>query len=350
MKMQESKEIEAYFTADLMPQKLRKIIDELLQLEDPVKADDLQSRLKSTRDEALRQLRDRKELYTDGKDVIKLGQYQFTVNEQPLELSIIPRQDSLYFHLGGTNFYEEVSDPFLLENRNHWDQLLISENSNIYRSEFLAFQLLKTISSPDATVSLNEVSAFDDSSLLSFVQQQMASRYNEGYAKGIHDHDTVKILKALITFYKNAGTLRYDSKIRAWAVFAWQYQVDPKITATWTHRLKTLGQIYALFGNRSIFSEATQALIPLLGDKLSDRLEAHQIVEAAGYLIDEISANEAYVLSKEARSAADGFTQVLGKKKALKAFESSLKDIDEAADKFQMTRSWLLASVPETSV
>ena len=54
--------INGYFAGDLMVSKLRDIIAELRDIGDSVKADDLQTRLKTVQDDAVRQLKDRKEL------------------------------------------------------------------------------------------------------------------------------------------------------------------------------------------------------------------------------------------------------------------------------------------------
>ena len=59
-------EINSYFASDLMIEKVRNIIEQLDELDESVKVDDVQSRLKTTREDAVRQLRDKNELYVDG--------------------------------------------------------------------------------------------------------------------------------------------------------------------------------------------------------------------------------------------------------------------------------------------
>jgi len=68
----EINEINGYFAGDLMIEKVRDIITQLTELGDSVKADDIQTRLKTTREDAVRQLKDRNELYVDGKNIIQL--------------------------------------------------------------------------------------------------------------------------------------------------------------------------------------------------------------------------------------------------------------------------------------
>ncbi len=60
-------EINTYMASDLMSAKVRETIEQLVGLGDSVKADDLQGRLKSAQQEAVRQLKDRQELFVDGQ-------------------------------------------------------------------------------------------------------------------------------------------------------------------------------------------------------------------------------------------------------------------------------------------
>ncbi len=69
----------------------------------------------------MRLLRDRTELFEEGdngESVIKLGRHRFSVNTQPLELTLLPRGDGLAFHLTGTDFSQPADDARqLLERR-----------------------------------------------------------------------------------------------------------------------------------------------------------------------------------------------------------------------------------------
>ena len=79
-----------------MIEKVRNTVEELLTLGDTVKADAIQSRLKTLREDAVRQLKDKSELFVDGQNMLKFGKHHFTVNTQPLELSVVHRQDAMY--------------------------------------------------------------------------------------------------------------------------------------------------------------------------------------------------------------------------------------------------------------
>jgi len=140
---QEINEINGYFAGDLMIEKVRDVIAELTEMGDPVKADDIQTRLKTVRDDAVRALKDRKELFVDGQAVIKFGKHKFSVNEQELELSLVPKDDEMCYHLSGTDFFEPVKDEAFLETEEVWDQEVLSENDEVYRAEWLVYQFLK---------------------------------------------------------------------------------------------------------------------------------------------------------------------------------------------------------------
>src|SRR5690606_7365275 len=103
-------------------------------------ADEVQSKLKSTKEDAVRQLKDRSELY-DGEHLISFGKHKFSVNNQLLDLTIVPRGNSMFYHITGTNFFEEIRDPKFLATREVWNQELISENNTVYRAEYLAYLL-----------------------------------------------------------------------------------------------------------------------------------------------------------------------------------------------------------------
>ncbi len=72
-KMKSTDEIAAYFAGDLMVEKVRDIISQLGDLDDAIRVEDLQSRMKTIREDATRQLKDRQDLYEDGGDVIRFG-------------------------------------------------------------------------------------------------------------------------------------------------------------------------------------------------------------------------------------------------------------------------------------
>src|SRR5262245_1602151 len=138
-------DIHAYMASDLMITKVRDLIGQLLALEDSVKADDLQGRLKSAQQDAVRQLKDRQELFKGGEGVIQLGKHFFNINTQPLDLTVVNRDGVPHLHLTSTKYFEAITDEAFLATRDVWDQEVISENGQVYRGEYLAWQVLKSL-------------------------------------------------------------------------------------------------------------------------------------------------------------------------------------------------------------
>ena len=65
----QAEELNAFFAADPLILKLRELAERLRELKDSVKADDVEARLKAARDQAVRALRDKSELFEEGGDV-----------------------------------------------------------------------------------------------------------------------------------------------------------------------------------------------------------------------------------------------------------------------------------------
>ena len=78
-------ELNAWFGSDPLVAKVRAIIGDLRAIGDQVKADDLEGRLKAVREDGLRAVRDKSELF-DGGAAVKLGRHRFSVNTAPLDL------------------------------------------------------------------------------------------------------------------------------------------------------------------------------------------------------------------------------------------------------------------------
>ncbi|HEX2061317.1 MAG TPA: DNA repair ATPase, partial [Thermoanaerobaculia bacterium] len=129
--------LNAFFASDPMVAKLRSTSEKLRELGDVVRADEIDGRLKVARDEAARSLRDRADIFEDGANIVRLGEHRFSVNTQPIELSIVPRDGAPHLHVTGTSFFEKIEEPLPLS-----DQELVSETTDVYRAEYLAFTAL----------------------------------------------------------------------------------------------------------------------------------------------------------------------------------------------------------------
>jgi hypothetical protein len=254
-------DINSYMASDLMIAKVRETIEQLLALGDSVKADDLQGRLKSTQQEAVRQLKDRQELFVGGQDVIKLGKHHFNINTQPLELTVVNRDGVQHVHLTSTKYFEAITDEAFLATRDVWDQEVVSENRDVYRAEYLAWQMLKSLNCcsrgrESAQTSNGESqrrltsAATTEEERLAFVQEFMGARYQEGYTKGIHDLDGAKIFHALLTTHHALQLARFSPTARACAVVYWHRFCPQETKTLWSAKLNAFAERNKLFPRR----------------------------------------------------------------------------------------------------
>ncbi|WP_019948301.1 DNA repair ATPase [Hymenobacter aerophilus] len=296
-------DIGGYFASDLMVEKVRQTARELLELGDPVKADDVQSRLKTLRENAVRQLRDRADLYADGGQTIKFGPYAFTVNTQPLELTVVQRDDALFYHLTGTNFFQPIEDEALLAARPVWDQTVVSESPDVYRAEFLAWRILQAAHHPTpadpeagrtAVLSVPELARLNEAELLAYVQQFMAPRFAEGYLKGVHDHDAARLLVALVRLTRTADLLRYPADTRTAAALFWLRFCDPKQRAHWQRQLQGISTLLQVFPDSRQF-DALQTELQTAVEQFAHQtglFTLDEVQEAGEFLFASLIKNE----------------------------------------------------------
>ena len=214
-------DITGYLASDVMVLRLRSLIDELRKLGDQIKADDLQTRLQTVQEDAVRQLRDRRDLFGGDGQQIRLGRHTFSVNTQPLELSLTPRDNRMTFHLAGTAYFEPVEHDELDQLRPHWQRSLVSEDERVYRSEFLAWKLMRQWSANGGDQASRFLETSAEAQQVELVRAASAGAYEEGYTKGIHDRDAAILLRVLLPMFQQLGLLRHPPKTRAAAMIAW---------------------------------------------------------------------------------------------------------------------------------
>ncbi|MFF3534108.1 DNA repair ATPase [Streptomyces sp. NPDC002466] len=233
--------VHTYFASDPMVAKIRRTADELRELGDPVRAEELDGQLLAARQEAGRALRDRSELYADGGATIRLGRHRFAVNTQPFDLTLVPHGDRLSFALTGTDYRAPVTDPGFEETRPYWEQTLPSESPHVYRGEHLAARLL-------AERGADSLAALSPDELAALVRESAAAAYDEGHQRGVHDEDATAILAALLRLHPAAGLLRRPPAVRAAAQLFWAYGTDEGRRASWTRRAVSLARARDTFG------------------------------------------------------------------------------------------------------
>ncbi|MFW5798815.1 MAG: AAA family ATPase, partial [Planctomycetota bacterium] len=309
----EVNEINGYFAGDMMVQRVRDSIKQLRGLGDQVKADDLQSRLKTIQEDAVRQLKDRKALYEDGDNVIRLGNHRFSVNRQPLELTIVERDGQLVFHLAGTGFFEPIDDERLQATREVWGQSSVSETDEVYRGEYLAWKLYQSMAD-GAPMLPEEFMDLDDEAAREVVQQFMGPRYDEGYVKGVHDVDGTIILKALLKLENSIGLLRYGTRARALGMVFWKQLEDGPDKAVLAAKVRGIGSLQELFASAAARSRYVDELRRGLSQfvETTGIFEPTLVEEAAQYLFDELAeGKEAFWVSLTASDLLKRFNRHL---------------------------------------
>ncbi|GGS85563.1 DNA repair ATPase [Streptomyces chromofuscus] len=321
--------VTAYFTSDPMPAKVRRIADELRDLGDQVRAEELDGRLKAARQEALRTLRDRTELYSDDGRALHLGHHRFAVNTQPLELTLVPHGDGLAFAVTGTDYRSPVTDADFTTTRRYWDRPLPSESPEVYRAEHLAARLLDEHGP--------EVLAETD--LPTLVRQAAETAYDEGYERGVHDHDATTILTALLRLHDEAGLLRHEPVARAGAQLFWAHGTTAAARDSWTRRAVSLARARDTFG-----------LAPAIADlraELAEAIGGEHAGSAAAYLFEELTTGPGgFVISAGTRTLLDKFRRTVG----TSAYDDDLMALDDLAARKQLVEAWLSSYTSSTGL
>ncbi|MFE2097893.1 DNA repair ATPase [Streptomyces sp. NPDC059468] len=247
--------VTTYFASDPMVAKVRRTADELRDLGDGVRAEELDGRLKAARQEAARALRDRTDLYADDGRTLLLGGHRFAVNTQPLDLTLVPHGDGLAFAVTGTDYRRPVTDPGFADTRPFWGRHLPSESPEVYRAEHLAARLLAE----------HGPAALAAADLPVLVREAAQASYDEGYERGVHDHDTTTILTALLPLYDAAGTLRHEPAARAAAQLFWAHGTTPGMREAWSRRAASLARARDAFGPSDALTELVGELAEAIG-------------------------------------------------------------------------------------
>ncbi len=334
-------EINGYMVSDLMVDKVRDVIKELINIGDTVKADEIQSRLKRVQEDALRQLKDKNELF-ESENIISFGKHKFLVNKQNIDLTIVPKEDGQYYHITGTNFFEKIENEEFVKTNPVWEQSVISESNDIYKGEYLAWLLFqKTIR--EGLKSQQKVTNLTEKEINDYVGDFMSNRYQESYAKGIHDKDAAIILKRLIEMYLQGGVLKFSPFVRACGIFAWQFELTDNTRLLFQKRINAVGILKQAFPNTVEHSHLEDDLAKSIQPFFETNKLQIKSIDCAKYLIEELNNDNKFSISKEAFELRDQFNKYLKDNKLTEAFKKSLDQIDGPYLKFQLIVSWIRA-------
>ncbi|WP_285706770.1 DNA repair ATPase [Microtetraspora sp. NBRC 16547] len=370
-------EVNTYFASDPMVAKLRAVAEELRALGDQVRADELDGQVKAARLDAGRALRDRLDLYADGGETIRLGRHRFAVNTQPTDLTLVPMEGRMAFAITGTDYRSPVEEESFDRTRTFWDQVLVSESPEVYRAEHLATSILDLAeSSSGGGLTLDVLHAsLADGGLLDVVRRVAETRYDEGYERGVHDHDAAAILGALLPVYAGAGLLRFPPAARAAAQLFWTFGTGEAQRAAWSTRARSLARARSLFGYGSrapgadgdisaieeLRAELGSATAEFLRDRGLRLESADQDADMEGadlagdYLFEELAephpgpalpaharSGPCFTTGPLARLVMERFRAALGD--SAEDFDGELRALgDDLAARHQLVMAWLAA-------
>ncbi|NIB39102.1 AAA family ATPase [Pseudomaricurvus alkylphenolicus] len=367
LKFTEADELNTYFASDALSLKTRELVEQLRQLDSAVKADDIEARYKAIKEQALRALRDKADIYEDGGNIIKLGpRHRFSVNTQELDLTIIPRAGVLNVHLTGTDYFEPIENPELLELKDFWELSLESESPQVYRAEYLAAQILEAAKRQSDDLSMDGLrqALLEDASLDKLVRDFAAPRYKEGYEKGIHDADAASLLKVLVPALERADLLRFDPLSRGLAQIFWaniksqarksgistqERQLLP--VTTWPERARSALQMQAAFAS----GEAVELLSVEIAVAIEQFILEHPIKvsaldrrRAAQYLVAELGReNIEFIGSKYAVELQEELQRSMDDASWRQYQQALDKMMGWPAERWNLTGAWLQALIEE---
>ncbi|ARU06608.1 DNA repair protein [Comamonas serinivorans] len=316
-------QVHSYFASDPMLGKLREQLVELRKLGADVAADDIDTRLKTARDQAVRAVRDQRELSAGGEG-IKLGTHTFTVNRQPLDLTLVGHGDGLAWQITGTDYLAPVSDTRLEALRPFWQQALVSENAQLARAEYLASEWFTAVQRGDLELrwdalqlQLQQAATATGSTQLELPEAAVeslrrfaASRYQEGYQRGIHDDDALTLVRLIAPMQGAAGLLVHGAAERAFALLYWLEGMREENRQSLLRRARSAVQIGKAFGQpgplQALEDELAQQLIQFAGQR----------PEISQTLLPDLAASLAIELP---RSASDSDAGRVGQRSALVA-------------------------------
>ncbi len=356
-RLKTKEEINGYFASDLMVDKVRGIAQQLVEAEDTVKADDISSQLKTIKEDILRQLKDKEELFVDGDNILSMGNHKFYTNQLNLDLSMVVRKGVPHYHLSGTDFFEEIKDQRLADLSDLWEQSLVSESDSVYRGEYLAHTLLtqilgRSMLKLEVAAPFRDLETFvalGEEERTEAVRKVMTTKYEEGYTKGIHDFDALRILEALITLVDGAGTMRFSSEARTRAKIFWKSEIGEDSRSKLLSQMKAAGVILSVFPTSQEFVGLVEDIKSALSKSQTfENTEERIVAEAADYLFDELSKKDEFTISGQAAQLYNEFNQALLHKRADVKFKASWSGFaDEPLIAIRTILKWIDAFLAE---
>ncbi|MDR0742783.1 MAG: DNA repair ATPase [Tannerella sp.] len=324
-------DIHAFYASDLMVGKVRKLVEDLRSLGDVSKAENLENSLKTSFEDALRILKDKTELFADGENIISLGDYKFAVNKQSPDLTVVRRGDKLFYHITGTNFYYELPNEDIIRYRDIWNQEIVSENSEVYRSEYLAF------------LAFNEYRKSYDFDAKEFVAGKIERSYSESYLKGVHDYDALRIYESIVSLTEQLGVLSFRPQIRVAAQLFW-YAIAEDEKRLLRGLIISANNVLKAFPASHNYQYVTNRIREMFvrwNTGYFDTVKIHP-EKVALYLFREFADTSAFTVSEQSKTLEKEFLRYLKSNKLQDNFNIDVADESfGTVERYYLVRNWL---------
>ena len=344
--------LNSFFAGDPMVAKLRQLVTQLRELDDHVRADDIEARTKNAKEQGIRALRDKTDIYSADGSLVKIGDHQFTVNKQKLELTLLPREDTMAVHISGSEYFEDLPANVFAGTEHLWQQALVSESDNVYRAEYLAATILFE-AEKQGKESIDKLkAAIADDSLVSLVRKAAEPRYQEGYDKGVHDADAALMLTKLLTLRDSIGLLAFPAKERRLALSYFAKHLTENAQQDLVQRCHNLHLMEETFGG----SQLRHQLVAELAGQLKQYQNSESWLGAdtelaASYLLQELAQAQVNFVVKEHSAGLVNQLQTQLKHKGLeKQIQTALAGCTNLEQQYQLHLAWLQSFVSHQEI
>jgi hypothetical protein len=236
---------------------------------------------------------------------------------------VVNRDGVPHLHLTSTKFFAPITDEAFLATREVWEQEVVSENAEVYRAEYLAARMLAAVEARGETAA---VAARSTDERLALVQEFAASRYDEGYTKGVHDLDGARIFDALIVTTTSCCNLRATIRPHAPAPWCSGTASAPPTSSGHSGQRNSRASANATASSPATPCSTTTSRPCARSSRPSSRrrkLYPATVAAAAGeYLFHELSGGDTFVVSREADEPSPRFNSTSQAKAAKKRWRA----------------------------
>ncbi len=335
--------LNSYFAADPMIAKLRQIVQQLRDLDDNVRADDIEAQVKNAKEQGIRALRDKLDIYSADGSLVSIGEHKFSVNRQKLELTLLPKEQSMLLHISGTDYFEALPEASFAGSEYLWQQALVSESDQVYRAEYLAASILFTAEQQGTEAIQHLMTAAQEKTLSQVIAKAAEPRYQEGYDKGVHDADASLILTQLLHLRSHIGLLAYAASERRLALVYFYNQLSESARQALNNRCYNLQLMEQTFGSSELRQQLSQELAEALQQFCLQQTWLTCDTElAANYLINELAqTTPRFVLKTSSQALINNLEKQLTEKCLNDKINTALAACDSLEQKYQLHFAWL---------